>query len=113
MHFKTSLISISLGLVLVAFAEELKPTPDTQDLPKNQPSTGDAIHQVKTWIDSFRNKDETYVLSAMKDMKITRSTWSFKGHEELLIIGSNTDSKSSFYFYDKRVVKAALHFLSE
>ena len=92
MTFKISLVSLSLGLALVGMAQESKPTPESPPAPLIQPAVNDAIHQLKTWIDSFRNKDEAYVLNAMKDMKITRSTWSFREHDELLILATSLDS---------------------
>lgn len=116
MTFRVSLISLSFVLAFVGTAQESKPTPEPPESPApilTQPAANDAIHQVKTWIDSFRNKDEAYILNAMKDMKITRSKWSVKGHDQLLLLASSLDSKMSFYFYENRVIKASVQFLSE
>ena len=70
------------------------------------------MRQLKTWVESFSNKDEAQVLDAIKDMKelkLTRSTYDANGHDELLIVASGPDSTLSFYFYKKRVIRATIN----
>lgn len=111
MKIKAFITALTLCLAIVGFAEDSKPasTPEAKPLP--QPALLDAMHQLKIWVESFRNKDEAYVLSAikdMKDLKVTRSTYDANGHDELLILGTGPDSTLSFYFYKNRVIRATI-----
>jgi hypothetical protein len=112
MKIKASITALTLSLASLGFAENPAQTAAPEAAPAPQPTLVAAMHQLKTWVETFRNKDEAFVINAikdLKDLKVTRSTYDANGDDELLIVASGPDSTLSFYFFRKRVIRATVN----
>ena len=112
MKIKALIYALTLSLASLGFGEDPARTTSPEVVPAPQPTLVAAMHQLKTWVETFRNKDEIFVINAikdLKDLKVTRSTYDANGHDELLIVASGPDSTLSFYFFKKRVIRATVN----